>query len=96
MSVSSGTVAVSSSAPTVIVAAANPNANPSGFNPGNLSALVTNLDGAITVHLGGSAVDSSGYPLAHGASVTLSIGPGDAIYGLAASGAPNVAYLVTG
>ena len=53
MSVSSGTVAVSSSAPTVIVAAANPNANPSGFNPGNLSAFVTNLDGAITVHLGG-------------------------------------------
>ena len=96
MSVSSGTVAVSSSAPTVIVAAANPNANPSGYNPGNLSALVTNTDGAITVHLGGFGVDSTGYPLAHGQSVTLAIGPGDAIYGLAASGSPSVSYLVTG
>jgi hypothetical protein len=96
VAVSSGTVAVSHTAATAIIPAANPNANPSGFNPGNLSAVVTNLDGAITVYLGDATVTSAGYQLLKGASVTLSLGPGDAVYGLAASGSPNVAYIVSG
>ncbi len=96
MSVVQGTVAVLHTAATLIVPAANPNANPSGYNPGEKSAYVTNLDGAITVYLGNSAVDATGYPLTHGQSVTLKLGVGDALYGLAASGTPNVSYIVTG
>ena len=96
MSVSSGTVAVSHLTPTAIVAAANPNANPSGARFGNISVTVTNLDGAITVYLGGPAVDTTGYQLLKGASVVLSLGPADAVYGLAASGTPNVSYIATG
>lgn len=94
--VAANTVPVSHTTITAIVPAANPNASPSGARFGNISAVITNLDGAITVYLGGSAVDSTGYPLLHGASVTVSLGAGDTVYGLAASGTPNVAYLATG
>ncbi len=97
MAVSSATVAVSHSVVTVIVAAANPNANPSGFNPGSRTVVVTNLDGAITVYLGGSTVDATGFPLLHGASTPpIPLGVGDTLYALAASGTPNVAYIETG
>ena len=96
MALSSGTVAVSSSAATVIVAAANPNANPSGFNSASRSVTVTNLDGAITVYLGAAGVTSAGFPLLHGASVTVPLATADALYGLAASGTPNVAFIAGG
>lgn len=96
MAVRSGVVAVSHTTVSPIVPAANPNANPSGFNPGTASVVVSNLDGAITVYLGGSAVDATGFPLLKGASVTLALGPGDGLYGLAASGTPNVAWIATG
>lgn len=95
MAVTSGTVAVSSSTATAIVPALNPNANPSGFNPGGQTVYVTNLDGAITVYLGGSGVTSSGYPLAHGQSVTLPLSVAGALYGLAASGSPNVGWIAS-
>lgn len=96
MSVASGTVTVSHTTATAIVPAANENANPVGSTQGNLSVVVTNLDGAITVYLGGSGVTSSGYALLKGASVTVALGPGDSLYGLAASGSPSVCYLATG
>lgn len=96
MAVSSGTVAVSHTVATAIVPAANANANPSGARPGNVTAVLTNLDGAITVYLGGSGVTSAGYQLLKGASVTLSLSVGDVVYGLAASGSPNVSYITTG
>lgn len=80
----------------MVVPAANSNANASGSNTNKVSVYVTNLDGAITVYLGGSSVDNTGYQLLHGASVTLSLGVGDALYGLAASGTPNVGFLASG
>jgi hypothetical protein len=97
MAVTSGTVAVSHTTATVIVPAANPNALDYAPNPaGNTTVVLTNLDGAITVYLGGSGVTSAGYQLLKGASVTLALGPSDAIYGLAASGTPNVSFITAG
>ena len=96
MAVASGTVAVSHTAATAIVAAANSNASPTGFNPGSRSVTLTNFDGAITVYIGGSTVDATGYSLLKGSSVTLTLRPEDAVYGLAASGSPNVGWIATG
>lgn len=96
MAVSSNTVTVSHTAPTLIVPAANPTANASGFRPGNITVTILNTDGSVTVYLGGPAVGTSGYQLLKNASVTFSLGPGDSVYGLASSGAPQVCYLATG
>ncbi len=96
MAVASGTVAVSHTAATAIVPAANSNALPYVSSGGGRSVIVTNLDGAITVYLGDSTVTTAGYQLLHGASVTLALSVGDSLYGLAASGSPNVSYIATG
>ena len=95
MAVSSGTVSVPSNVVTAIVPATNANANESGFRPGNVTAVLTNLS-TNTCYIGGSGVTSAGYRLLAGVSVTLSLGLTDAIYGLSAQNNALVGYIVTG
>ena len=55
-----------------------------------------NIDGAITIYLGGPNVSTStGYPLLAGASISFGFVAGDdnAVYALAASGSPKLAWL---
>lgn len=60
------------------------------------SLLLTNK-GAVELVLGGSGVTSAtGYRLAAGASVTVQLGSGDALYGVVTSGSTTVDVLRTG
>lgn len=95
MAVTSSTVSCPSNVATEIVAAANPTANPSGFRPGNVTVVLTNIS-ANTCYIGPSTVTSAGYRLLAGASVSLSIGMADAIYGLSAQNNALIAYIATG
>ena len=57
---------------------------------------VKNMDATITVYLGGPGVTSStGYPLLAGASISFGFvaGDEDALYVIAASGTPKMAWL---
>lgn len=57
--------------------------------PQRISAIVRNIDNSITVYLGAEGVDSTGFPLPAGASVTLTTTA--SVYAVAASGTPTVA-----
>lgn len=95
MAVSSSTVSVPSNVATVIVAAANANANAAGSQKSGRTVVLTNLS-VNTCYIGGSGVTSSGYRLLAGASVTLGIGQADAIYGLSAANSALIGYIATG
>ena len=57
--------------------------------------LVKNMDASITIYIGSSTVSSStGYPLLAGATFPIAlINSGDILYGISASGTPNIAIL---
>ena len=56
--------------------------------------VVYNADSAIVVYVGGEGVDSTdGFPLAAGASISLDLIVGDAVWAVAASCAPNINIL---
>jgi len=66
---------------------------PTGF----VGGVVVNNGGADTVYLGGSAVtDSTGLPVAAGASVTIPASPGvypASVYGISGTAGQTVTYL---
>ena len=60
---------------------------------------IKNVDGAITVYLGGSNVTNTGangYELLFGQTITLDLYIGDELYAVAASGTPNIRLLELG
>jgi oxalate decarboxylase/phosphoglucose isomerase-like protein (cupin superfamily) len=60
--------------------------------------LVKNSDATITVYVGGtSAVDSTdGFPVAAGESITLTLGSGEELHAVAASGTPSINVIRSG
>lgn len=84
-SIATGQVALNSSTPTVVVAARR----------GRVRVVVRNLSASITVYVGGSAVAAGdGFPIFSNtpAGESLSIFTEAAVYAIAASGTPSVAY----
>jgi hypothetical protein len=60
---------------------------------------IKNVDGAITVYLGGSNVTNAGangYELIAGASIAMDLYAGDELYAVAASGTPSIRILEIG
>lgn len=60
---------------------------------------IKNMDGAISVYLGGSNVTSAGangYELPFGATISLDLYTGDVLWAVAASGTPNIRILEIG
>lgn len=99
MAVTAATVSVASDQAYLIVAAANANANPSGYTSplGFRSVVLTNIS-AQPVYIGGAGVTgaSNGYKLAAGASTpTLNLAPTDAVYGIAAAFTQLISYLAS-
>jgi hypothetical protein len=93
MAVSSGQVVISSSTPTNVAVSGQINLGSLG-DP--IPCQVKNIDASITIYLGGPAVSTStGYPLLAGASISFGFVAGDdnALYALAASGSPKLAFL---
>jgi hypothetical protein len=59
--------------------------------------IVSNLDASATVYLGGAEVSTgAGFALAAGASLTVDLRPGDALYGVVASGTAVCGVLQSG
>jgi len=89
----SGQVACPSNAATAIVAAANTNSVYVGR--GSARTLVLSNPSAQAIYLGGdtSLTSATGFLLAAGATVTLTLGAGDALYGRGASATPTLHYL---
>lgn len=60
-----------------------------------LPVLIQNADAAIVIYLGGPTVtEATGFPLAAGESVPMSLIGGDIPYAIAASGTPSCSVLV--
>ncbi len=95
MAVTSGSVSCPSNAAAVIVAAANSHANAAGSQKGGRTVVLTNLSGN-TCYIGGADVTSAGYRLLTGASVSLTIGQSDVLYGLSAVNSALIGYIATG
>jgi hypothetical protein len=60
---------------------------------------IKNVDGAITVYLGGADVantGANGYELLFGTTISLDLYTGDVLYAVAASGTPNIRILELG
>lgn len=57
--------------------------------PQRISALIRNTDASITVYIGAEGVDSTGFSLPAGASVTLTTTA--SVWAVAASGTPTIA-----
>lgn len=95
MAVSSGTVSCPSNTATKIVAAANSNANASGARFGNLTVVLKNMS-IWDCYIGPSTVGSSSLVLSAGASITLSLGAADEIYGKATQNSALIGYIITG
>lgn len=74
----SSTNALSTSAESVLAA-----------RPTRISAILLNIDAAITMYVGDASVDSTYFPLRPGASMTVTSTA--AVYAVAASGTPTLA-----
>lgn len=98
MAIAAATVTVQSNTAAVIVAALNANAKAYAYSSPNSTraVLLTNLS-AKAVFLGNSDVASAanGYTLAAGQSIPISLGPADALYGIASQFSVQVAYIAT-
>ena len=94
----SGQVATATGAAVSVIAAASANTIYVGKGVGVRTALLTNVDASNDMYLGGtSAVTTlTGYKLAHGTSVTLTLAAEDAVYAIAAASTPTVQFLCTG
>ncbi len=60
------------------------------------SILATNRHATVSVYLGPSGVDSTGYEIKAGESVSIDLYPGESIYAVAASGTVTVHVLEVG
>lgn len=91
MAIIGSTVSVTTSA-GVVLAAPSPTKNGLG-----ISVLVANT-GSAPVYLGGDATvtTSTGFPLNAGSQVSVSMWPGEALYGIVASGTVTVNLLSQG
>jgi len=66
----------------------------SGHSDSPQGVVILNSDASITVYIGGEDVDTTdGFPIAAGASVSLDLIVGEAIWAVAASGTPNINML---
>lgn len=87
MAVVSSRVTVQSGSATMIVPSEG---DQKGCLIRNLGSVAVEIDGDATITIG------AGYPLGVGEGIALDLTPGDAVYGLAASGTCVVAVLTTG
>lgn len=92
MAVTGAQVSVTSSA-ALLVAASNSSYPANEPRIIGKQAAITN-NGSVTVYLhGDNTVSTSCYPLAAGATVTIDLGPDEAVYGITSSGTASCGVL---
>lgn len=99
MAVTSGQVAMNSSTPTQIIAAANVNTIYVGHGQTPRTVALINNDATNDVFIGGATVAANtGLKLAHGATAPtmLTLAQGDAIFGISSASTPTVSFIESG
>ena len=97
MAVAANQVVCPSNVVTPIVPALNATVDGSAVQQFAGRALAITNFSAQTVYLGGPTVAAgTGFPLLPGATINLTLGLGDALYGRGASASPTVAYIEAG
>lgn len=102
----SSAIALNAATPTLLVDARNVSTG----NP--KTVVIQNNDASITIYIGGETrlgagndlvggnaytlSSANGVKLVAGASITLTLGPRDSVYGIAASGTPSATVFETG
>lgn len=98
MSVAAAQVVCPSNAGTQIVPALNATVDGSAVQQFTRRTINIVNFSAQTVYLGGdnTVTSATGFPLLAGATITLQLGLGDAVFGRGASASPTVAYIEAG